>query len=140
MSAHPSTLYSETVLAHNRTPRHCGCLADATHRGAAENALCGDQLDFALRVRNDRVEAAMFDGEACAIATASASMLADALHGAPIATVAAIAAELHTMFAGGAPARGDFAAFAELRHHPARQRCALLPLHAASQALAGAAA
>ncbi len=39
MSAHPSTLYSETVLAHNRAPHNCGCLADATHHGLTENAL-----------------------------------------------------------------------------------------------------
>lgn len=135
MSAHPSALYSEAVLAHNRTPHNCGCLADASHRGVADNALCGDHLEMALRIRGDVIEAAMFDGESCAITTACASMLTDALRGAPSKDLSALRAELSAMFAGGAPARGEFAVFAELRHHPARQRCALLPFDAALAAL-----
>ena len=39
----------ERVLAHNRAPRNCGCLGDATHRGVADNALCGDHLELALQ-------------------------------------------------------------------------------------------
>jgi nitrogen fixation NifU-like protein len=135
MSAHPSTLYSEAVLAHNRAPRHCGCLADATHRGVAENALCGDQLALTLRLRGDLIEAAMFDGESCAITTACASMLTAALHGAPRARVGELRMAMAAMFRGDATAPGEFAAFAELRHHPARQRCALLPFDAALSAL-----
>ncbi|HRG16044.1 MAG TPA: SUF system NifU family Fe-S cluster assembly protein [Pseudomonadota bacterium] len=135
MSAHPSTLYSETVLAHNRAPRNCGCLADATHHGLAENALCGDRLELALRVKGDAIEAAMFDGESCAITTACASMLTEALRGAPLAASASLREALATMFRGGADAPGEFAAFAELRHHPARQRCALLPFDAVATAL-----
>ena len=134
-SAHPSTLYSDTVLAHNRAPQNCGCLADATHRGVAENALCGDHLEFALRVRGEHIEAAMFDGESCAITTACASMLTEALRGAEVGTPAALRSLMLAMFRGDVVAPGDFAAFAELRHHPARQRCALLPFEAALSAL-----
>jgi nitrogen fixation NifU-like protein len=133
--AHPSTLYSETVLAHNRAPQNCGCLTDATHRGIAENALCGDQLELAFRLRGDLIEAAMFDGESCAITTACASMLTSALHGASTAQVGELRAAMADMFRGDATAPGEFAAFAELRHHPARQRCALLPFDAALSAL-----
>lgn len=136
MTSPPSTLYSDTVLAHNRAPNHCGCLADATHRGDAENALCGDRLHVDLRVQGEQVTAAMFDGESCAITTASASMLMGALIGAPTDTAASLRAALVASFQGGAPAPGDFAAFAELRQHPARQRCALLPFDATRVALA----
>ena len=135
MSAHPSTLYSETVLSHNRAPRNCGCLADATHHGAAENALCGDRLVLSLRVDDDLIVAAMFDGESCAITTACASMLTETLRGAPLATASSLREAMTAMFRGDAPAPGEFAAFAELRHHPARQRCALLPFDAALSAL-----
>jgi len=135
MSAHPSTLYSDTVLAHNRAPRNCGCLDDATHHGVAENAMCGDQLELSLRVRDGVIQAAMFDGESCAITTACASMLTEALRGADAACVAALREEVQAMFRSGPAARDDFAAFAELCHHPARQRCALLPFDAALAAL-----
>jgi nitrogen fixation NifU-like protein len=135
MSAHPSTLYSETVLAHNRAPHNCGCLADATHHGLAENALCGDRLELSLRMREDTIEAAMFDGESCAITTACASMLTGMLRDAPRTTPATLRAAMVAMFRGDADAPGEFAAFAELRHHPARQRCALLPFDAALAAM-----
>lgn len=134
-SAHPSTLYSDTVLAHNRAPQNCGCLVDATHRGCAENALCGDQLELSLRLRDDVVEAAMFDGESCAITTACASMLTEALRGAAVATATELHAAMRAMFRGEAIAPGEFAAFVDLRQHPARQRCALLPFDAVAQAL-----
>jgi nitrogen fixation NifU-like protein len=130
-----SSLYSETVLAHNRAPRNCGCLADATHRAAADNAPCGDHIELSLRVRDARIEAAMFDGESCAITTACASMLTEALRAQPPAALAELRAQVAAMFADGTPAPGEFAAFAELRHHPARQRCALLPFDAAALAL-----
>lgn len=135
MSAHPSTLYSETVLAHNRAPRNCGCLADATHHGVADNAMCGDHLELALRVHAGVVEAAMFDGESCAITTACASMLTEALRGGGVTELRQLRAQVATMFFDGSAAPGEFAAFAELRHHPARQRCALLPFDAALAAL-----
>ena len=135
MSAHPATLYSETVLAHNRAPHNCGGLADATHRAAADNAMCGDHVELSLRLRGNSIETAMFDGVACAITTACASMLTEALRGQPISAVPGLRAQLVAMFAGGATATGEFAAFAELRHHPARQRCALLPFDAAANAL-----
>ena len=63
MSAHPSTLYSETVLAHNRAPKNCGSLVDATHHGVAENAMCGDHLKLSFRVHGNVIAAAMFDGD-----------------------------------------------------------------------------
>lgn len=135
MSAHPSTLYSETVLLHNRAPRNLGALEDATHCGVADNALCGDHVELQLHVQGDQIERARFDGDACAITTACASMLTEALHGASTAELLRLRNELSAMFQGGNPASGSFAAFQELRHHPARQRCALLPFDAADAAL-----
>jgi nitrogen fixation NifU-like protein len=135
MSAHPSTLYSETVLAHNRAPHNCGCLESATHHGVAENAMCGDHLELSLRVRDGVIDAVMFDGESCAITTACASMLTEALRGGDAARIAELRDEMLAMFRSGPAARDEFAAFAELCHHPARQRCALLPFDAALAAL-----
>ncbi len=136
MSAHPSTLYSETVLRHNRAPHNFGVLADATHSGCADNALCGDHVELHLRIRDGVIERAQFDGDACAITTAAASMLTDALRGQTLAAVATLRDAMSAMFQGGAaPDDSDFAALQELRHHPARQRCALLPFDAALAAL-----
>src|SRR5690625_7377625 len=74
-------LYQQIILEHNRQPRHFGRLAGATHSARGQDALCGDDILVELRVCGDIVEAAGFSGEACAMTTASASMLSDWLGG-----------------------------------------------------------
>jgi len=136
-----SALYCETILAHNRLPKNFGPLTSATHCGEGRNASCGDQVRMALQLSNRGViEACRFEGESCAICTASASMLSQAAIGARRAKIV----DLHTaMMAqmdsgiGADQALGELAVFAELQAHPARQRCALLPFDAMARALAG---
>ena len=69
------TLYQEVILDHNRKPRNFGAIEDATHRAEGHNPLCGDHISVTLDVDGDRVDAIAFQGEACAICKASASMM-----------------------------------------------------------------
>jgi nitrogen fixation NifU-like protein len=72
------------ILERFRHPRHFGELpgADAVHEDV--NPLCGDRLRVELRFGADReVEAIRFQGDACAIATASADLLAEMVEGHP---------------------------------------------------------
>ena len=75
-------LYGGVVLDRFRHPRHFGELpgADAVHEDV--NPLCGDRLRIELRLGPEReVEAVRFQGDACAIATASADLLAEMIEG-----------------------------------------------------------
>ena len=77
-------LYGGVILERFRHPRHFGELpgADAVHEDV--NPLCGDRLRVELRLGADReVEAIRFQGDACAIATASADLLAEMVEGRP---------------------------------------------------------
>jgi nitrogen fixation protein NifU and related proteins len=77
-------LYGGVILERFRHPRHFGELpgADAVHEDV--NPLCGDRLRVELRLGPDReVEAIRFQGDACAIATASADLLAEMVEGRP---------------------------------------------------------
>jgi len=77
-------LYGGVILERFRHPRHFGELpgADAVHEDV--NPLCGDRLRVELRLGADReVEAIRFQGDACAIATASADLLAEIVEGRP---------------------------------------------------------
>lgn len=77
-------LYGGVILERFRHPRHFGELpgADAVHEDV--NPLCGDRLRVELRFGADReVEAIRFQGDACAIATASADLLAEMVEGHP---------------------------------------------------------
>ncbi len=82
--------YGATLLAHYRAPRNLGALddADATHEEL--NPLCGDRIRMSLRVRDGRVEAVRFRGDACAIAVASASVLTELITGTTLAEAAAM--------------------------------------------------
>jgi nitrogen fixation protein NifU and related proteins len=74
-------LYQQVILDHNRSPQHFGRLEGATHSARGQDALCGDDILVELKVIDGRIEQAAFSGEACAITTASASMLMDWLSG-----------------------------------------------------------
>jgi nitrogen fixation protein NifU and related proteins len=75
-------LYGGVILERFRHPRHFGDLpgADAVHEDV--NPLCGDRLRIELRLGADRdVETVRFQGDACAIAMASADLLAEMVEG-----------------------------------------------------------
>jgi nitrogen fixation NifU-like protein len=75
-------LYGGVILERFRHPRYFGELpgADAVHEDV--NPLCGDRLRVELRLGADReIEAVRFQGDACAIATASADVLAEMVEG-----------------------------------------------------------
>ena len=75
-------LYGGVILERFRHPRYFGELAgaDAVHEDV--NPLCGDRLRVELRLGTDReVETVRFQGDACAIATASADLLAEMVEG-----------------------------------------------------------
>jgi nitrogen fixation protein NifU and related proteins len=77
-------LYGGVVLERFRHPRRFGELpgADAMHEDV--NPLCGDRLRVELRLGPGREIAAIrFQGDACAIATASADLLAEMVEGRP---------------------------------------------------------
>jgi nitrogen fixation NifU-like protein len=75
-------LYGEVILERFRHPRYFGDLpgADAVHEDV--NPLCGDRLRVELRLGPGHlIEAVRFQGDACAIATASADLLAEMVEG-----------------------------------------------------------
>ena len=134
-------IYSRLVLEHQRHPRHATPLAASTHAAECANPLCGDVVRVALHAPAGRIEAACIGGESCAIATAAGSMLGAQLPGLDRAGVAALRRRFEDWLAADAapadPALGELVAFAALRRHPVRHRCALLPFEAVEAALAG---
>jgi nitrogen fixation NifU-like protein len=134
-------LYQEIVLDHNRHPRHRGRLEHPTHQADGDNPLCGDRVHLDLEVDAEGVvRDVRFDGEGCAISTASASMLTDAVLGRPIAEAQALAQRFRTLLTTAAPAEatdlGELEAMLGVRAYPMRVKCATLAWHTLLQALA----
>ena len=98
-------LYRDVIVDHNRRPRNRGSLPGATHRAEGNNPLCGDQLRVLLEMKDDRIGELRFEGTGCAISTASASLMSEAVRGRTRAEAAELFAAMHRMLTtpGAAP-------------------------------------
>ncbi|WP_321896781.1 Fe-S cluster assembly sulfur transfer protein SufU [Paraburkholderia heleia] len=134
-------LYQETIFDHYRRPRNCHTVPGATHTAEGYNPLCGDRVTLYLRIEDGVVKDAGFEGAGCAIATASASLMTEALKGRTQAEVEALFERFHAMATAPAdrPASaeglGKLAVLAGVREFPARIKCATLAWHTLHAAL-----
>jgi nitrogen fixation NifU-like protein len=134
-------LYQEVILDHNRRPRNFRTIENG-RRAEGHNPLCGDRVTVYLRVENDRIVDASFQGSGCAIAKASASLMTDIVKGKTLDEAATLFRRFHDMItrAPDAPVEhdlGKLAVFAGVRQYPLRVKCASLAwhtLHAATEA------
>ena len=133
-------LYQELVLDHYKNPRNRGALDGCTHAADGVNPLCGDSLRVELVCADGRIAAMKFSGEACAITTATASMLSELVAGFDPGEVAALNVPFDRLLRGEVAADetlGPLNALAELRRHPLRRKCAELPWATLRAALEG---
>ncbi len=115
--------YLATVVEHYRRPHNQRALAAPTRVHEGVNPLCGDRVRVELDVRDGVLRDAAFAASACAIATASASLLTDRVRGATVEEALQMDEESVVAALGaGVPA--------------ARRGCAILPLRVLRQALA----
>lgn len=135
-------LYQEVILDHNRRPRNKKLLDESTGRAEGHNPLCGDNVTVTVRTKDGRVEDVGFDGAGCAVSTASASLMTEAVKGMSVVE----AEELFRRFQGvvtGAETDpdlgelGDLEVLAGVKAYPVRIKCATLPWHTLHAALQG---
>jgi len=115
--------YGATVLDHFRRPRNHRSLERPTVAREGYNPLCGDRVRIEVDIADDTIRSAAFTANACAICTASASLLTERVRGATVAAVAALAERDHI-----ASLEADIPA--------ARVPCATLPLRTLHEAIA----
>ena len=94
-------LYQEVIFDHNRNPRNYRPLPAASHHADGHNPLCGDQLTVYVQVEDGIVREASFVGHGCAISTASASLMTEAVKGKPIEDVEALFRDVHALLTEG---------------------------------------
>ena len=131
----PVDLYQELILDHGRRPRNRRVIADRSHFAHSENPSCGDEVAVFLRVdQHGVIRDAAFQGQSCAIATASASLMTEVLAGKTTAQAKNLSDRLHALATGGAQPPLDgmeaevelLSILAGLRDYPSRVRCATL--------------
>ncbi|MGM0657320.1 MAG: Fe-S cluster assembly sulfur transfer protein SufU [Pseudomonadota bacterium] len=132
-------LYQAKILEHNRAPNNHFELPDATHSARGLDALCGDDIRIWIKVVDGHIFKASWSGEACAITTASASMLTDWLAGRRVEEIEPALRRFEALLADDAApdaiALGDINALRSVGRFPSRRRNALLPWMAALDAL-----
>lgn len=114
--------YGALVLEHFRRPRNQRALErpSASHEGF--NPLCGDRVRIEVDIDRGAIRAAAFTANACAICSASASLLTERVTGLPIEAAARISdAEALAALESDVPA--------------ARVACVVLPWTALREAL-----
>ena len=133
-------LYRDVIIDHNRSPRNRGRLAAPTHHAEGDNPLCGDRLRLDVDVAGDVIRDLRFEGSGCAISTASASLMSEAVKGRTRAEAVELFETVRRMLtgqAGDATSLGKLAALAGVAEFPARVKCASLCWHTLNAALAG---
>jgi len=131
-------LYQSVILDHNRAPRNFRKLPEATNHAEGRNPLCGDQFDVWLRLEEDVIADAAFQGQGCAISKASASMMTQAVKGKTVAEARALFEKFHQVVTGSGGATSlpsKLEVFRGVSAFPIRVKCATLSWHAMKQAL-----
>jgi nitrogen fixation NifU-like protein len=138
-------LYQTMILDHAKQPRNFRVPEGANRAAAGHNPLCGDRVTVHVRLEDDEVADVGFQGNGCAISTASASLMTQAVKGRPVAEVQKLFDAFHELVtsdperAVDEQAVGKLAVLAGVREYPVRVKCATLAWHTLRAALAGSA-
>ncbi len=137
-------LYRDVILDHNRRPRNFGRIEPCDAHAEGHNPLCGDRLTLYVRLKDDRIEDIRFEGKGCAISTASASLMTEAVKGKDRGAFNELYGRIHSLLtqqdAVPDASLGKLAALSGVREFPARVKCASLCWHTLNAALERSAA
>lgn len=139
-------LYQEVILDHNKKPHNFRAMAEANRRAEGFNRLCGDKVTIFLKMDGEQISDVSFQGSGCAISTASASILTDAVKGKTRAEAESLFQTFHDLVTGHDGGKGKkpqpaplgkLAVFSGVSEYPARVKCASLAWHTLHNALQG---
>ncbi len=141
-------LYEELILDHNRNPRNypkkptdCNCTAHG------HNPLCGDEFIVNLTVEDGVIKDIGFEGAGCAISTASASLMTEAIIGMPVEDADKLFSEVRHLLTdddedddgehADESVLGKLSVLKGVKEYPMRVKCATLAWHTMHAALMG---
>jgi nitrogen fixation NifU-like protein len=135
-------LYQDVIIEHSKRPRNFHPLGAGAHKADGYNPLCGDTVTVFVDVDGNVVRDVSFQGHGCAISTASASVMTEALKGKTRAEADDLFHTFHDLVTGKTeepdPERlGKLAVFAGVSEFPVRVKCATLCWHTARAAIEG---
>jgi len=135
-------LYQEVIFDHNRNPRNNIKPIKVDRMSEGFNPLCGDRLTLYIGFdESGRISHTGFEGQGCAISTASASLMTEALKGKTEGEAEALFEQFHGLVMGTSDIDptmlGKLQVLAGVQEFPARVKCATLAWHTLHAALHG---
>ncbi len=103
-------MYSRQLLEHFEHPRNSGELPGAIARARIENPACGDVLELAVTIADDRIADIRFRAKGCVPAMACASAVTELAKGKSLADARAITRDDVVRAVGGLPPASGHAA------------------------------
>ncbi|MCF6317961.1 MAG: SUF system NifU family Fe-S cluster assembly protein [Proteobacteria bacterium] len=135
-------LYKQIILEHNRNPRNYETPESYTHKAEGLNAICGDQVFVYLTIEDDEIKNIYFDGESCAISTASSSIMTEFIQGKTVEQAKLLFDDFCLLMdrnkgVDSIESLGSVNALAGVKSFPARIKSATLCWHAMNAAIIG---
>ena len=131
-------LYQSLLLDHAKQPRYPDRRPDPGSAVERNNPACGDIVRLSMKVVAGEVRDLRLHLQACAIATASSSMMYELVSGATLEALPALRERIEHMVRTGDVEDGestDARALASVAEFPMRISCALLPWLALDDAI-----
>jgi len=133
-------LYQQVILEHYKKPRHKGQTSPVHRQQRGHNPSCGDTIELTVQLNDtgDRIEDVKFVGEGCAIAMASADLMADALRGKQVDEALAMVKRFQGMMKGEEEFPKELRKLNVMQgvaQFPVRIKCANLSWHTIKAAL-----
>lgn len=132
-------LYQELIIDHGRYPHNFKVMDDASVLHEGLNPLCGDRLTLFLKIENEKIMDASFEGSGCAISIASASLMTDTLKGKTLESAKKIFKDFHLLLTKGDEKNiatlGKLAVLKGVYDYPSRVKCATLAWHTMMEAI-----
>ena len=134
-----SNLKREIILDNYQDPMNRGLIEDDSYIKVNTNSeSCIDNLDFMMKIENDKVVDIKFDGEACAISTSATSIMIRTLIGKRLDEVIKILDNYRKMINEeeyDENLLGELIVYDDICKQPNRKGCALIPVRAIDKVL-----
>jgi nitrogen fixation protein NifU and related proteins len=133
-------LYQQVILEHYKKPKHKGQTTPIDRQQRGHNPSCGDTIELTLSLdeTGDRIADVKFEGEGCAIAMASADLMAGAMAGKTIDEALAMVQQFQSMMKGEGEFPKEYRKLNVMQgvaQFPVRIKCANLSWHTLKAAL-----
>lgn len=134
-------LYQQIILDHNKSPKNYGKIVNCSHASEGYNPFCGDHIKIYAQVKDGIIKDIKFEGEGCAIAKASGSIMTALLKGKTIEEAEKLFKAFQDLITSDVDSEvdlehlGKLAVFAGVREFPTRVKCAGLAWHTVKAAI-----